>query len=177
MKITKQKFEQTLKTGTYEAKLVNIIDLGTQKNIKFNTEKRQIMLAFAVRDNKDEVRTVSKRYTLSGSTRSVLYRDIKTWIGDFDELDFTSLLGKSALLVLEIGEYVNIQAILPTDKEVDFNLELLYFDLSNPNYEELLVILQKLPMFIQTMILSSPEGIEIFKNFKVGDTDDKELPF
>lgn len=91
--------------GVHQAICVGIYDIGTQNGLY--GKKRQVIISFEIPeeritvDGKDLPLIISKRYTLSGSPKSSLRRDLETWRGKpyVDEaIDLEEFLGKNCLL-------------------------------------------------------------------------------
>ena len=117
-------------SGSYLARCVRLIDLGTQTT-DFQGEvktARKMLMAFEILDadtrrDDGEPHVLSKRYTLSLHEKSALRKDLASWRGrDFtpEELrgfDLRSILGKDAFLsVIEAVKgdrvYANVGSIM-----------------------------------------------------------------
>lgn len=164
--------------GSYLARCVRLVDMGTQKTEYQGEVKtaRKVLLAFEVLD--DEARrddgepfVLSKRYTLSLHEKAALRKDLASWRGrDFtpEELkgfDLKTILGKDCFLsVVEATKgdriYSNIASIMRPPKgmtapEGTGNEPLLYWDMSaaNPDWQAL----QQLHPKLIEQIEQSPE--------------------
>lgn len=190
--------------GSYLARCVRLIDLGTQKT-DFQGEvkaARKIAVSFEVLD--DEARMtdgrnfmLSKRYTASLHEKAGLRKDLASWRGrDFtpDELkgfDLVNVLGKLAFIsVVEATKpdgktYTNLASLMKPPKgmvapESAASEPLLHWDMSaaQPDW----TVFDALHERLQDQIAESPE----FKKLKrpadtaapAGDTDpDQDIPF
>ena len=141
-------------SGSYLARCVRLIDLGTQTT-DFQGEvktARKMLMAFEILDadtrrDDGEPHVLSKRYTLSLHEKSALRKDLASWRGrDFtpEELrgfDLRSILGKDAFLsVIEAVKgdrvYSNIGSIMRPPRgmvapEGTANEPLLYWSMSH----------------------------------------------
>lgn len=164
--------------GSYLARCVRLIDMGTQQT-EFQGETksaRKVLLAFEVLDDEarrddGEPHVLNKRYTLSLHEKSALRKDLASWRGrDFtpEELkgfDLRNILGKDAFVsVIETtkGErtYSNIASIMKPPKgmkapEGTCTEPLLYWDMSTdtPDWQAFAALHTKLAEQIQ----ASPE--------------------
>lgn len=98
--------------NTYPAVCIRIIDLGTQKNGKFNNESRKVKIIWelvgtenVVSDNQPPQPFVSfKEYTASIGEKANLRKDIESWLNrkltekELENFDMSMLLGKPAFL-------------------------------------------------------------------------------
>lgn len=161
--------------GTYPARMVQLLDLGTQIS-DFQGETKaahKLLLTFEICDpetSRDDGKpfTISKRFTASLHEKAGLRKTLESWRGrpfSPDELrgfNLENILGKPCLLsvVQETkGErtYSNISAIMGMPKGMtcpDPSATPASFDLSAPNWE----IFDGLREQLQEQIASSPEG-------------------
>lgn len=115
--ITQQAQREVLKSGTYQATLYAIVDLGTQRSEKFATRSRKIRLSFEIPSEMREFKkdaglqpiTLHKEYTLSFSDKSNLRKDLlwRTNSGFKDgekSFDLDSLIGKNCLLSVQVAK-------------------------------------------------------------------------
>ena len=89
-------------SGSFNARCIRIIDLGTQRN-KFNGKTQpKVMMIFeldGVTRDDGTPHIAAKQYTASINEKSTLYKDLKGWIGEItDNFDLTQLLGRACLL-------------------------------------------------------------------------------
>jgi hypothetical protein len=106
--------------GQHQAVLIDVVDLGIVET-KFG-EKHQVKLVFETATKMEDGKPylTSKRYTASLNEKSVLFKDLKSWVGkELTGSKFTldSLVGRTALLIVTHTErddkvWANITAIL-----------------------------------------------------------------
>jgi hypothetical protein len=141
--------------GSYLARCVRLVDLGTQTNDYQGETKtaRKVLLAFEVLDSETrrddgEPFVLSKRYTLSLHEKAALRKELASWRGrDFtpEELkgfDLKNILGKECFIsVVDSTKgdrtYSNIASIMKPPKgmqppEGTCTEPLLYWDMSAP---------------------------------------------
>lgn len=161
--------------GVHPARLVKIIDLGTQESsFQGQTRRsRKLQLTFELLgdDRMSDGRpfTISRRFTASLGEKSALRPFLESWRGKrYDPAELKAglrldkLLGQYALLTLVESErdgrlYSNISAAsglpksMPRPEGVN---QLQLFDLSAPDWE----VFDGLSEKMQATILASPEG-------------------
>ena len=134
--------------GTYFAVCIGAVDLGEQETT-YNNKTRyanQLQIIFELPselieiDGEEQPRQLSRRFSVSLSTKSNLRKFIETWYGKkftddaIREFDTRELLGKPAMLSVvlsEDGNYANIAsaAALPKGMEAPkAKSELIDFD-------------------------------------------------
>jgi len=160
--------------GTYPARCIRVIDLGTQET-EYQGETKfahKALLQFEICD--DEVRrddgeafVMSKRYTASLHEKASLRRDLASWRGrDFtpEELagfNVGNILGKPCLVSVTHQTkadrtFANIASIMALPKGMPCppsSIEAQLFDLSDPDP----VVFDKLPQRLQDQIKLAPE--------------------
>jgi hypothetical protein len=169
---------------------VNVIDLGTQHNFKFNKYERKCLLGWELPlvrieyeedgETKDGSRMISRRFTLSLGSNAHLRKFLRTWRGR----DFTpaELEGFEMKTLLKVG--ANIQVLHDTSKDgtkvysnVDSASKLmqgqilpepevtpLYFSFDDVStIEEVDSILDNMPEWIQKLIQKSVEYSDLAK--------------
>lgn len=160
--------------GTYPARLVRVIDLGTQTTEYQGEAKHAHKVLFTWEIVDPEARLadgspylISKRYTASLHEKAQLRRDLAAWRGqDFtaDELrhfDLANLLGKPLLIGVvhtTKGErtYANVASLsrLPKGMTAAEPTEpILHFDLQAPDWH----VFDQLGEKLKAQIASSPE--------------------
>ena len=162
--------------GSYLARCVRLIDIGTQTT-DFQGEAKtahKLLLAFEVVD--DETRrddgapfVLSKRYTASLHEKSALRKDLASWRGrDFtpEELkgfDLANVLGKNAFIsVVEQSKdgrtFANMASVMKPPKgmvapEGTCTEPLLHWDMAAPDW----TVFDQLHEKLQAQIAASPE--------------------
>lgn len=159
-----------IEAGTHPAVCVALIDIGEQKNEKYNKVQRKIIVQFEITDasiivdGKEVNRTMSQTYTMSLNERSALYRDLISWRGkaftdeELAGFNLKAILGIPCLLTITHTErngstYANISGIAKAMKgmEIKPTLPLYTFDLDDDPLEKM----QDLPEWIQNRIKES----------------------
>lgn len=162
----------TLSRGTHFARLVSIIDLGTQTSAEVYGGKKQHKVLFQFEILGDEKRTdgkpflASKRYTVSLHEKASLRKDIEAWQGNIPEAQaasypLTSLLGKPCQLSITHREsdgrtYSDIAAIMAMPKgmpAIPGEMPLTVFDLDARDMD----VFNALHERLQDQIRSAPE--------------------
>jgi hypothetical protein len=160
--------------GSYLARLVRLIDLGTQQT-DFQGEAKtahKALLTWEILDEDthlDDGRpfTVSKRYTVSLHEKAALRKDLASWRGrDFtpEELkgfDLADVLGKTCFLSVVHAEkdgktFANVAGVMKAPKGMTGSPPtepLLHFDLAAPDWH----VFDTLPQRLQEQIAGSPE--------------------
>lgn len=159
--------------GTYFAVCIGAVDLGEQETT-YNNKTRyanQLQIIFELPselieiDGEEQPRQLSRRFSISLSTKSNLRKFIETWYGKkftddaIREFDTRELLGKPAMLSVvlsEDGNYANIAsaAALPKGMEAQkAKSELIDFDVEEWDDEAF----QKLPEWLQELIKKSTQ--------------------
>lgn len=159
--------------GTYFAVCIGAVDLGEQETT-YNNKTRyanQLQIIFELPselieiDGEEQPRQLSRRFSVSLSTKSNLRKFIETWYGKkftddaIREFDTRELLGKPAMLSVvlsEDGNYANIAsaAALPKGMEAPkAKSELIDFDVEKWDDEAF----QKLPEWLQELIKKSTQ--------------------
>jgi hypothetical protein len=160
--------------GTHPARLVRLIDLGTQLSTFDGEEKKQrkLLLVFEICDG--ELRTddgkpflVSKRFGASLHPRASLRQALAAWGGrdltpeELKGFDLAKLLGKPVLLGVTHAErdgrtFANISGLsrMPKGMQVEAATErLVHFSLDAPDWETY----ESLGERLRQQIASSPE--------------------
>jgi hypothetical protein len=184
-----------LEAGSYPAKLIGLIDLGTQRN-EFEgqiKEPKKIRLVFEVNEERETGVnfTIKKDFTWSFHEKAGLRKFLQTWRGksftaeELKGFDLTKLLGVNALLAIGTKESKNGKTYSTLDSAslmpkgmTPFigSLEPFIFLISSgANWE-------RLDKWTQETILQSPEGLAkgykiIEQESKAVATTDDDLPF
>lgn len=154
-------------TGKHQARLVLIVDMGTQKGSKlYPEEKRKIRFGFEILGKKTKSGQKFVSYiepVLSNSTKpkSKLMTILEDWLDVTDKhYNIDDALGKYATIKVSHssdGKYDNIDSILPlngkpvekgTEKLVSFYMDEAPLDMDT---------FEGLPDWMQTKIAGSPE--------------------
>ena len=161
-----------LSEGPHFARLVSIIDLGTQTSTGTWGTKSQHKVRFMWEVLGDEKRTdgkpftVSQEYTVSLHEKANLRQAIDSWVGKLTEsqaasFPLTSLLGKTCQLAIihntsDGNTYANIATIMACPKGMTLpagELALTVFDLDARD----MGVFNELPEKLQEKIRSAPE--------------------
>ncbi len=122
--------------GTYPARCVQVVDLGTQHSEKFNNKRHEVRLTWELptqrhvfnEDKGEEPFLLSRRFTLSLNRKSSLFGFLMAWRGraftdeELRGFDVSCLLGAPCLLTVvhsDNGEYANVQAAAKLPKGMD----------------------------------------------------------
>ena len=160
--------------GTYNARCVNIIDLGTQETT-YNGETKmahQVMLRWELLDEKTsdgKPQLIGSRYTMSMHEKATLRKVLESWRGraftkeEEDGFDLANVLGKDCLINIVHNEtngktYANVATVSAPMKGVSLasiNTETPYVYLSLKDAEQ--------PEFKETLFSLPDWIIEIIK--------------
>lgn len=159
-----------IEAGTHPAVCISLIDIGEQKNEKYNKVQRKIIVQFEITDEtitvdgKEVNRTMSQTYTMSLNERSALYRDLIAWRGkpftdeELAGFDLNAILDVPCLLTITHSEsngstYANISGIAKAMKGMTIKrtLPLFTFDLDEDPLEKM----EDLPEWIVKRIKES----------------------
>jgi hypothetical protein len=198
LKVTKssgrKKFE-AMKDGLKQARIAQIIDIGTRQRTDQNGVPRvfpdgnpmmvnEVIFTFEFPEETIEIdgeskpRWVSKRFGLSSSQRSNLYKLCEAALGKFTE-NVLDLAGKQVTVNVGTtsGGNNNIKDILPAMGEVgELSKEFLSFDLSDPDIE----VFNSFPDWIKEEIKSSvdcPDSLYLDNNNNNNNNNNTENPF
>lgn len=167
MEIPEGKVFEVLAPGTYNATLIKITDLGTQKsnNPKFK-DTRKIRLYFEVANERTEEGdpfVLFREYNFTNNKDSHLMKDLTGWLNlkTTEGFDIDTILGRAAQLSVihsKDGKYANITAVVAVLKGTKLPkpvnaLTSLY--LTKEAFDE--AVFKELPMKLQTTIAGSPE--------------------
>lgn len=195
---------ELIKAGSHVVRLVQIVDLWTQKFEYQGQEKeaRKIFLTFEFPNNtyeyedkqgikKSGVKVKGNEFTLSRSEKANLRKFIEVWLWtqtlSEDGLDVWAWLGKVWLWVIQHTTstkgkvYDNLEAVMPL---VDWMQEpkaithTSYFDLDNYDAK----LFDSLPEWLQDKIRLSPEYSAVAWNkptetISPSDSSEVEMPF
>lgn len=189
---------ETCEPGSYLAKCVRVIDLGTQESNYQGKIKhsKKILISWALdeKDSEGNNFIVSNRYTVSLSTQAILYKDLCSWRGrDFTEeelggFNLVGIAGKYCIISMTIDnkdgkKYTNVQSIMPLMKgqkaqgidvpEVIFDLDEYDADVFAEFSDGLKEIIAKSPEFVQ---LKLAEKVEVMSGKQVLE-ESEDLPF
>ena len=164
---------KSIEPGTYPARCVRIIDLGTQHGEYEGkaTVKQQVMVGWELPtelieggDYDGQPRLVSRFYTASLNKKSSLRKDLDSWRGkafteeELQGFDLVNIIGKPCMLALVANDTgktkVSAVMALPKGMKVDPQIsQSIVFDVSNWNDETF----GSLSEGIQKMIKESDE--------------------
>jgi hypothetical protein len=162
--------------GTYQARCIRLIDMGTQTTDYQGKTKtaRKVLMGFEILDT--EVRrddgqphVVSKRFTASLHEKAALRKTLVSWKGkdftptELKAFDLAAVLGKTCLIALvdsakDGKTYTNIAAIMAAPKgttppEGTCNEPLVHWNMAAPDW----TAFSFLPNRIREQIEASPE--------------------
>jgi len=162
--------------GVHQARLIRLVDCGSQYSEKFKKSSRKVRVTFELVDARhvfDEEKgeqpfLIDREYTLSIGKRSTFRKDLEAWLGrklekaELDDFDPDTILNTAGLVQVvyqevEEVEYANIQALmaLPKGAKVaDAENEVFSFWLENKLDDSRF---DGFPEFIQEKIANSPE--------------------
>lgn len=191
--------------GSYVARCISVIDLGTQTSVGKYGEKsaHKVRLSWEVFGEDEDGQalvvndmpmTVSKEYTVSLHEKAALRKDLAAWRGrDFTDderrgFDIDKLLGVYALLNVthDVGSngktYANVAGISPLPKSLAATKPagvhaLTRFDIDAPDMK----VFGDLPEWLQKRIKAAPEfthpATATATVTAEGDDDDDDVPF
>ena len=199
--------------GVYVARCIALIDLGTQE-VEYQGDKKlqhKALIKWEVfgeddagvpltadMDGKEMPLTVSKRYTMSLSTKARMRADLAAWRGrDFtpEELkafDVSKLLGVYCMLNVQQSEtngktYTNVQSITPVPKGMPKPPgvhEPVMFDMDKPDMNLMATFYEKLQDTIRASVewkqKTSPRqsgSVAAPAATPFDDMDDDSIPF
>jgi hypothetical protein len=162
--------------GTYQARCIRLIDMGTQTTDYQGETKtaHKLLMAFEIlsdteRRDDGSPHIVSKRYTASLHEKSALRKTLVSWKGtdftptELKAFDLVGVLGKTCLIALvdstkDGKSYTNIAAIMAAPKgttppEGTCNEPLMHWDMAAPDWS----VFAQLPNRIREQIEASPE--------------------
>lgn len=160
--------------GTFAARCIGLIDLGTQTTTYEGEAKsaHKLLVQFELCDpdnrRDDGTRhTISKRFTASLHPKAALRQFLESWRGrpftpeELRGFDLPKLLGQPCLLGLVHAEkdgktFANVSSAMRLPKGMaapQGELELVQFDLSAPDWQ----VFALLPQRLQDQIASAPE--------------------
>lgn len=162
--------------GTYQARCIRLIDMGTQTTDYQGETKtaRKVLIGFEILDT--EVRrddgqphVISKRFTASLHEKAALRKVLASWrgrdftAGELKAFDLAGVLGKTCLISLvdntkDGKTYTNIAAIMAAPKgttppEGTCNELVMHWDMAAPDW----TVFANLPARVVEQIEASPE--------------------
>lgn len=162
--------------GTYQARCVRLIDMGTQTSDYQGETKtaRKVLMGFEILDtdvrrDDGQPHVISKRFTASLHEKAALRKTLVSWKGkdfapaELKAFDLATVLGKTCLISLvdsakDGKSYTNIAAIMAAPKgttppEGTCNEPLVHWDMAAPDW----TAFSFLPNRIREQIELSPE--------------------
>lgn len=192
---------QIAPAGTHNFCCYQILDLGTQTNVTYNSKARNIALFFElIGTDMGDGRpfTMAKKFTLSWGKKANLKAFLTSWLPNEefgDKWEFSSLLMKTGMMLVTHDKsddgsktYANIKSVmpLPGGMKLDFKLHnmprvfLLDESFKTEDFNEL-------PEYWRGLIENSPEFKECYQRYLYsGATSEKpkaasvagdEIPF
>lgn len=141
---------EKLENGVYTAVSSAIIDLGLQRNEKFEKVQRKFVLIWNILGEEVEIngeklpRTISKEYSFSLHEKSALRKDLQAWRGkafseeELQGFNILTILNKACQLQIILEEknnkkYNNIAGImsLPKGTQIESLESTYYFDIED----------------------------------------------
>lgn len=141
---------EKLENGVYTAVSSAIIDLGLQRNEKFEKVQRKFVLIWNILGEEVEIngeklpRTISKEYSFSIHEKSALRKDLQAWRGkafseeELQGFNILTILNKACQLQIILEEknnkkYNNIAGIisLPKGTQIESLENTYYFDMED----------------------------------------------
>lgn len=177
-----------LEPGVYYAIAKEIIDLGIQENMLYNTKQRKVMIIWeiigeTVKVGENELpRTVSKEYTMSLNSKGILVKDLEAWRGrpftekELNGFNLVNILNVPCQLQVnkkENKDYTYIAGIMAIPKDIEIEkLEDTYvFDTYDSktwaNYE-------KIPNWIKEKIKKALNLVETQLDLYIKDCEEKK---
>lgn len=183
MKVSEQKFERiNPPEGTHFARLIRIIDCGTQHSDKFGTDQHKIRMTFELVDEKyefDEAKgeqpfLIDRQYTLNLNPKASLRKDMEAWRGKkftkaeledgFDMKKLINSAGQVQIVHTPSADgdatYANIGALMAAPKGIKVTRpenDRFLFSIEEFDQE----LFDSFPDWIREMIESSPEYQEM----------------
>jgi hypothetical protein len=189
---------EIIPAGTFIARCVSMIHIGTVEE-KFNNESKFLNKVSIKWELPTELKvykpeegerplTISKKYTLSMSTKANLRKDLESWRGkafsdlEAESFDISNLLGKPCMLSIvhtTKGEktYANIASVIGVPKGVECPKQINEtFEFSLENFSK--STFDKVPEYLQKQIMESKEfkSIAFPEDLHVDQTFD-DVPF
>lgn len=182
-----------LPAGTHIARLVNIVDFGTQKDTFQGQSKllRKVRLVWEVPgevDSEGRPRLIGRTYTASMYEKAKLREDFGIWRGKmYSESEakafrIESALGQACGLGVIHNESQDgkisavVKSINPVAKGTPVPEQVtpsIFFDLDNFSRE----LFESLPEWMQKVIASSPEYAQASKPVAMTSFGDDDVPF
>jgi hypothetical protein len=183
-----------IEEGVHTAVCVAIIDLGMQYSELYKKSTRKVMIMWELPDEtyqnaegEEKAQRLSREYSLSLGTKSNLRKDLQAWRGkafteeELDGFDLKNVLGKGCQLQIIHAEsngktYANIASImgLPKGMKIQEPANLLYFDLEDPNCNDLI---EQIPNWIQTKIANAENNKSGNSGFFPVEITEDDPPF
>lgn len=165
---------EPIPAGTYPARCVGVVDLGTQQGKFDDRPKSKVAVIFEVPsvrievDGESKPRWCTKMYAASLNEKATLYADLCAWRGrpftpeERENFNLANIVGKPCVVCIKNTEkngavYANISSVGAAMKGLDMpplENEPIVFDMEAPNAEE---AFQKVPGWIQKIIRESSE--------------------
>lgn len=188
----KGNFELT-PTGTFVARCIKVIDLGTQHSEKFNKNQRKVMVAWELpTEPMTDGRPfgVAKRYTISLTDKASLRKDLEAWRGrpftkeELEGFDLKNILDKTCYLNITHTErdgniYANIAAVMALPKGLncpDRINDLVHFDIDNYDAEVYTALSEGLRKIIDQS-LEVKGGVTPAKPAVTKAAEEEDVPF
>lgn len=177
---TKKTDFKPIEPGVYVGIVINVIDLGIQKNEKFNKEAQKVLFTFELPkqtieiDGEEKPRLISKQYTLSLHEKAKLRGDLETIRSKkfTDEeinkgFNVFEMIGNNCQLQVEHNEngYATIVSVMALPKgaeKLELSNEPITFDIQHDDIPE------GIPEWVQNLIKKSKE---------YNTTENEEIPF
>ena len=160
---------EPIEEGVHVGVIINVIDLGTQRNEKFDSEARKVLITWELPnetiniDGEEKPRVISKMYTLSLHEKARLRGDLETIrLRKFSSeeiengFDIFQMIGSNCQLQVEHNDrgYANIVSVMALPKgtmELEATNPAKTFEIEQEDVPE------GLPSWIQDIIKKSKE--------------------
>jgi len=154
--------------GTYIARCIKLIDVGTQTTSgQFGVkDQKKIMITWELLDGErmEDGRpyAVSQWYTASLHEKSQLRQHLEAWRGrkfssaELEGFDLNKVLGQYCMIQIvhsTDGKYANVNAIMSTKEKPEGVNELVSFDIDNPDME----VFESMSDNMKAKIMNTPE--------------------
>lgn len=150
------------KEGLWKAVCFMVADCGTHRSDFYEGLHRRLTIGWKYKDEEGKVYTVSKTYNAVLSSRSTLYKDLRSWgVLSEREVNLESLVGMPALINVRHeptadGIKVRVESVNPLpkgDKPPKIEGEGVFFDIDSADVESW----RKLPEWVREFIRKSEE--------------------
>ena len=189
MKVTEGGQRILPEAGVHAARLIRIIDMGTQHNETYGTDARKVRFSFELVDLKHTFSEeagpqpflIDRQYTLSLNSKATMRKDMEGWLGrsltdaeladGFELSDLLDTAGQLQVTHTEDGKYANVGTLMAAPKGVKTSKaanSIFLFDLDDMDSE----IFESFPQWMQDVIANAPEFTVEKSELKADSIDD-----